>query len=365
MCFLSKTKGRDCNLQGFTVPLCHHEKVAANYDEKCIYGPRIERVRSLVHCGVQLKASQPRPVFRRLLARIAGHGYSGTDQLRLREGIEVSRCVLRPEESYASLPSMRPDEQSFRRSVELLFQHQLPSGELPLFVSEKPDEYPGRYTKTLFLTAFQAALHADIPNATVRFVTQRSQRFLLQERSSDGLWRFFGRGSNIDADIDDTFAALCALRNDKAIRESLPGVIRQVRSLQDTSGLYRTWFTRAIPTCDLTVNANLLMFLSFLGVDVSAQERLRSALLRALLLGELPFSRYYLSPATLQFSLGNCMPAFDEDGLMLSTYFRDIAGTTSWFVQNSRSLFYCSPVVDAVFNIYNRYYPNSYTLRYT
>jgi hypothetical protein len=293
----------------------------------------------------------------RRFGRIAEHSHGGTNKLHIRGGIDVSCCALCPEESCAFLSSVRPDEQSFQRSVELLVEHQLPSGELPLFVSERPDEYPGRYTKTVFLSAFQAALHADIPDETVRFVTQRSQRFLLQERSPDGLWRFFGRGSNIDADIDGTFAALCALRNDTNVRSSLPGVMRQVRSLQDPSGLYRTWFTRANSPCDLTVNANLLMFLSFLGVDVSVHEKLRSALLRAISLGELPFSRYYLSPATLQFSFGNCMPEFDRNGLIPSAYRRDIAKTTSWFVQNSRKLFYGSPVLDEVFTIYDWYYP--------
>lgn len=242
---------------------------------------------------------------------------------------------------------------SYCDCMSLLLEHQLPSGELPLFISEKADKIPTRYVKTAFLTAYQAALHADIPDPNVQLMTERSLQFLRQERSPDGLWRFFGRESNIDADIDDTFAALAALRHDPEVMASLPDILWRLHGLREDSGLYRTWFTRAEPRCDLTVNANLLMYLSLLGAACGLREALHSALVRALRLRQLPISRYYLSPATLLFALGNAIPVCSLPESIAREYPKSGSYESAWFVQNSTGVFYGSQLLSAIWTVYN------------
>lgn len=256
------------------------------------------------------------------------------------QGAKISRGIRTHCHEIPREPSAKNGASSFRESVALLLEHQLPSGELPLFVSEKADECPTRYVKTVFLTAFQAALHSDIPDPDVHLVRQRSLHFLRQERSPDGLWRFFGRESSIDADIDDTFAALAAFRNDPAVMASLPYMLRRLHGLREESGMYRTWFTRADSRCDLTVNANLLMFLSLLNADYGLRKALHSAVVKALRLGELPISRYYLSPETMLFALRNARPGNSSRPAFVPQCPTTLSDPSIWFVQNATGLFY-------------------------
>lgn len=241
------------------------------------------------------------------------------------------------------------DEQILSEMIEYLGSNQLESGELPLFCFSKGTLFQPRYLKTVFLTAFQSVLHGDIKNKDLQKITQNSNSFLKAERSSNGLWRFFGKDSDIDPDIDDTFAALCALRTDKETMESLPDILNQLFLLRSKSGLFYTWFRKTNNTIDLTVNANLLFYLSVLGVDKEILYDLLDSIFSSIRRADTFISRYYLSTFTFTFSLKTACEILNIKNNMCILH-NDLT-IKPWFKQNSLNLYYYSDILDTILKI--------------
>jgi len=168
------------------------------------------------------------------------------------------------------MPSSIDD--AIRRAVAFLERTQLPSGELPIYVSGLPDP-------SLFPTALAAYSFGFAPEAAA--VRTRALDFLAAEMEPRGAWRHRARAhpayDGLVADADDTACAAAALR---AAGRELPDVARILLAARTRDGRFRTWLpvfadlrkpralwqlfvtgTASITDLDAVVNANVLHFL--------------------------------------------------------------------------------------------------------
>lgn len=247
----------------------------------------------------------------------------------------------------------------FNFCVDLLESCQLPTGEIPMICSSSRSMKNATYVKTIFLTAFQAALHQDIKEPRLKAITKKSSEFIKKERFSNGLWCFFGKDSDFTPDIDDTLAAVTALRYDPEICEFIPELLNRMENLKSPSGLYKTWFRQYKNSVDLTVNANVILFLTLLKFEKKYITRLCKNIIRQIVnSNKIVYSRYYLSPKTLYLPLfftnqklfhQKHTPTLSERFTIPPQYF---CFEEPWFTQRSKGVFYYSEAVGAIFEIF-------------
>jgi len=162
-----------------------------------------------------------------------------------------------------------PAKEAVARGVEYLRRVQLPSGELPVLASGKPDP-------SIFPTAVMAHSLSFAPGATD--VRERALDFLAAEMQPGGVWKHWPRihpqHELLLPDLDDTACA-------SAVLTQAGRVIPDNRALmlknRNRRGLFRTWllryrhplamyafFTRTSAKpfdADAVVNANVLFYL--------------------------------------------------------------------------------------------------------
>lgn len=162
-----------------------------------------------------------------------------------------------------------PAEQAVARGVAFLRRVQLPTGELPVLASGKPDP-------AVFPTAVMAHSLSFAPAADD--VRERALDFLAAEMQPEGAWKHWPRShpqhAFLLADLDDTACASAVLaRAGRTIPDNRALLLKN----RNRHGLFRTWvlryrhplamyafFTRtsAKPLdADAVVNANILFYL--------------------------------------------------------------------------------------------------------
>jgi hypothetical protein len=157
-------------------------------------------------------------------------------------------------------------------AIAFLERSQLPSGELPVLASGKPDP-------SIFPTALAAQCLASAPGAAG--IRARALDFLLAEMDGRGLWKHWPRAhpqqAQLPPDLDDTSCASAALL---AAGRTFPDNRALLLGNRDRRGLFRTWkltlaqlrhplttyafFTRTSAKpfdVDAVVNANVLFYL--------------------------------------------------------------------------------------------------------
>lgn len=160
-------------------------------------------------------------------------------------------------------------EEAVARGVEFLRRVQLPSGELPVLASGKPDP-------SVFPTAVMAHSLSFVPAATD--VRRHALDFLAAEMQAGGVWKHWPRShpqhAFLLADLDDTACASAVLTRAGRIIPDNRALLLKNRNRR---GLFRTWllryrhplamyafFTRTSAKpfdADAVVNANVLFFL--------------------------------------------------------------------------------------------------------
>jgi len=125
-----------------------------------------------------------------------------------------------------------------RRGIGFLERSQLPSGELRVFASGRPDP-------SVFPTALIAHSLSFAPEAAA--VRDRALDFLAAEMSPRGLWKHWPREhpqhSTLPHDLDDTSCASAALTH---AGRTIPDNRALLFANRNRRGLFRTWvFTRA------------------------------------------------------------------------------------------------------------------------
>lgn len=182
-------------------------------------------------------------------------------------------------------------------ALRFLGERQLETGEIVVLRGRDPKLSDGIHPRIVFGTAMVSRIlqEARLGPAADRIVAA-ANRFLIAEREESGVWRYFGKGSLIPADVDDTAYCLMALGPAADGRVIEDVLLRNV----DEAGRMRTWLTepgaarvhRAV--IDAAVNANVLTLLRSRGVEASGLAQF----LKAHLAGpeSLKGSWYYPSP---------------------------------------------------------------------
>lgn len=193
--------------------------------------------------------------------------------------------------------------EAFKKGVFFLKRRQLSSGEFPTMVSQKPEMKNPSYIKSPFFTAL--ILHSirhcnkleEISN-----ITQKAINFLIQERDDTGYWRFFGKGSNIPPDLDDTCCALSALYlyGTKLDYETIANSLLRYRN---SEGIFNTWILNSCQASkknnyanyvDWVVNVNILFFYSLIKKPFPEIENYLCRIIRGKIFTN--GSKYYNSP---------------------------------------------------------------------
>jgi hypothetical protein len=151
------------------------------------------------------------------------------------------------------------------RGLAFLEADQRPSGEYLVLRGRLQNLADGEELRSIFGTAFVArTLMRYERNERAQRALERARDFLRAERDTNGLWRYFGKGSHIYPDADDTAYALLVLPSqaDDII------VIDAILKNRDRSGAVLTWFhdrprrfRRARNVVDAVVNANVYTLL--------------------------------------------------------------------------------------------------------
>jgi hypothetical protein len=150
---------------------------------------------------------------------------------------------------------------------------QTPAGGYNVLSSVDPKFGDAMELRCVFDTALVARLLEPwARREDVASTLQRCRDFLKAEREPSGLWRYFGRGSVIAADVDDTACCLLVLPPDGSESAILDRILRN----SDTEGSILTWFLDRGDEppyrngVDAAVNANVYMLLRQRGIEPPA-----------------------------------------------------------------------------------------------
>lgn len=188
-----------------------------------------------------------------------------------------------------AMSSRRDVERAVARGIAFLERAQLPTGELPVLASGKPDP-------SVFPTALAAHALSFAPGAAG--VRHRALDFLLREMDPRGLWRHWPaahpHARELPPDLDDTSCASAALA---AAGRAFPDNRARLLKNRNRRGLFRTWAlsarelrhplvlfsffrkTSAKPfDADAVVNANVLHYLGAIPETRAVVEHLLTVL---------------------------------------------------------------------------------------
>jgi len=140
-----------------------------------------------------------------------------------------------------------------------------------------------RVVKTVAVPALVgASLLSASTGSAGRQAAEKIAHFLMAEREDNWRWRFFGRGSDIHADVDDTAFMLAFLAElggdvDHATR------VRDLECCLTDDGTFFTWFDRPSSenTVDWVSNVNVLYYLYLVGQGRDIVEQFVSRALEA------------------------------------------------------------------------------------
>jgi len=169
---------------------------------------------------------------------------------------------------------------ALEKGIYFLYQRQMSSGEFPTTMWQISKENDSSYVKSVFATTFVLHSLKSVKNfGYVENMSQQAIRFLLGEMEYYGLWRFYGKKSNIHFDIDDTCCALAALR-EWNIEMDYNTIASELLKYRNDRGIFNTWILDVDPpfekrdnNVDWVVNANALFFYSLLDQRLAEVEQ--------------------------------------------------------------------------------------------
>lgn len=175
------------------------------------------------------------------------------------------------------------------------------SGEIPLNCSEHADLRVERPVRTIAGSLMAGHCLAGVPGASS--LVERIVRYVLDQREEQMIWRFFGKGSGIVPDLDDTAYAL-ALLHKAGVDLPYYDYAEQLLKWRTQDGVFHTWFPEkgGQNNVDWVSNCNILYFLSLLGIRVPEVEAFLNSVV-----GEELFVRgspYYDTPYQFAYFLG-------------------------------------------------------------
>jgi hypothetical protein len=174
-------------------------------------------------------------------------------------------------------------EKSLKKGLCFLNSKQLPSGEFTtqqwiMTVNEhRKLNFP---IKSVLATAFILhSLNKLGKSLDVEKASKKALNFLLEEKESFGLWRFYGKNSNIVFDIDSTVCVLGALKEWKVPLnyERINSKLMEYRTEQN---IFQTWLPDLDPKfcsidyneVDWVINSNILYFNHLLNSELPQVE---------------------------------------------------------------------------------------------
>ena len=177
---------------------------------------------------------------------------------------------------------------------------------------------------------FPTDLHGEVVQAIAQ-LRQRIRGFLIWQQEAAGYWRFFGRGSGIDPDVNSTACASIALlegHGHRSLRrwerqQALVGSFRAEDGpfftfLKPRHGGYGWLSDEGLPVVgfDPVANAEVLRFLSRLGTANGPAARFLAGWLleRTAELADDAGSALYPNPVCFGFVLGRALEEFDGPG---------------------------------------------------
>lgn len=154
--------------------------------------------------------------------------------------------------------------------IDFIVQKQLSSGEIPTSKADNKNMENATYIKTVTITfmVIGALEHLkDFPK--VSSIIQKGIGFLLSESENGMIWRFYGKGSEIIPDLDDTASILTVLKKND-IPLDYHKSARRLLNIRNEKGLFYTWFPEKgnSNNVDWVVNANVLYFFQSLGIKI-------------------------------------------------------------------------------------------------
>ncbi len=198
--------------------------------------------------------------------------------------------------------------------LDCLCSFQLPSGEIPLFWDSAPTTVRPKYVKTVFTSAVLCALLGHVADARVARLVAVAAEFLDRERRPDWTWSFFGASSGFPPDLDDTFFALAGLKSHYGLAVVAGHALEHLEKLPIEDDLVCTYFGGRRSSPDLTVNANMLLCSSLLGIRHPVLARVRDRLGRAIAAREHPVRpSYYRTELTLLTSFSMALAGSSVD----------------------------------------------------
>jgi hypothetical protein len=226
--------------------------------------------------------------------------------------------------------------------LDFLADSQLPNGAFRTLSSRSRTLEDAEFTRSPFVTALVLhSIRTTQAVAACEEMLSRGLAYLLSECEPPGVWRFFGKGSEIPPDMDDTSCCLAVLKELKAPSIDFCGLCDFMLRFRHSSGLFYTWM--GVPhlynDVDPIVNANALFLYSLVGRPLADVARRLTALIREMVLDRSGLrSPYYLSPSSLLYSLCKVAGACEPNPL---------ADAEPWMSRLLRGLPECSDALDS------------------
>jgi hypothetical protein len=157
------------------------------------------------------------------------------------------------------------DVEEIRTAIEngifFIKNTQLPSGEIPTYISSDEDMKNCRYIKTISMALLVASSLKYVKEFSFEasIIISKSLDFLIDEMENDIKWKFFGKDSNVIPDLEDTSYAL-ALFLENNIFLDYKKIAEEILEYRTEKGIFHTWFTKIDTKIDWVTNTNILYF---------------------------------------------------------------------------------------------------------
>jgi hypothetical protein len=164
---------------------------------------------------------------------------------------------------------------ALEEGFSFLSSNQLPSGEFATrqWIGDNACERALKFpVKSVFITSFVLHSLKEISKfIDVEQIAHKAIEFLLAEMEDNGIWRFYGKKSNIPFDIDCTCCVLAALK-EWEIDMDYEAIASRLLRYRNSENVFNTWILDVDPcffemrynNIDWVVNANVLFFYSLL-----------------------------------------------------------------------------------------------------
>jgi len=211
------------------------------------------------------------------------------------------------------LPKLRPNSilSVMQRGLSFLRNSQLPSGNFRTIQSRSIILEKGRYRRSPFITTFVLySLTSLQPLFETDDLIERGIEYLLSECESPGIWRFFGRGSHMLPDLDDTCCALVILKKFQMSGIDFSYASQHMLQFRDHSGVFYTWMNLPPDNNDVdpVVNSNALFFYSLIDKDLQDVKNYLINIIQEIALNGTSFrSSYYLSLSSLLYTISRAI----------------------------------------------------------